>query len=259
MPACQPDTARRQEGMAHARVGILLHSLEGALLCYREAAQEAMRRLGDHRHPTLIMSGMSMGDMLDDWNRGDMGAIRAKSAVEIAALKAAGADFFVLPDNSAHIALEQPGPDLALPGLHIGEVVAATAQARGHRKVAVLGTRWTMEGPVYRRALDARGIDWAVPDPAVRDEIHRIIMDELCLGRFAARGTAAFVDAIAALARAGCDCAALVCTEIPLIIGDHNSPLPVLDSTRLLARAAIDVALGAAPLPTWRGGPVRDS
>ena len=183
-------------------------------------------------------------------------ALRARSAEVVDRLAAAGADFFLCPDNTAHIALEAEGPELALPGLHIAEVVAGEAERRGYRKVGVLGTNWTMEGPVYPRALEARGIGWAVPEADRRKKLHAIIMDELCLHEFRPESVEFYRSAIDALAEQGCDFVALVCTEIPLIIGDHNSMLPTLDSTRLLARAAVDVALGERPLPEWRGGPL---
>lgn len=159
-------------------------------------------------------------------------------------------------DNSAHVALETDGPPLPLPLLHIAEIVADEATRRGCGKLAILGTRWTMEGPVYAGACDRRGIGWAVPGPERREALHRIIMDELCLGEFRPESIALYERTIAEMADQGCDAAALVCTEIPLIVDDGNSPLPVLDSTRLLARAAVDVALGERPLPNWRGGPV---
>lgn len=235
-------------------IGILQYSLEGALLCYREAAFEAMRRLGEHRHPLMTMAGLSMADTIADWDARNYAALRAGTAVVVDRLARAGADFFVMPDNTAHIALEEEGPPLAIPGLHIGEVVAAEAGARGYRKVGVLGTNWTMEGPVYPRALEHRGIGWALPDVATRRELHRIIMDELCMGQFLAGSIAFFQSAVERLKEAGCDAVALVCTEIPLIIHDGNSALPVLDSTRLLAKASVDVALGERPMPRWRGG-----
>lgn len=238
-------------------IGILQYSLEGALLCYREAAFEAMRRLGNHRHPRITMAGLSMADTIADWDAKNYAALRAGTAEVVDRLAKAGADFFVMPDNTAHIALEEDGPPLAIPGLHIGEVVAGEADARGYRKVGVLGTSWTMEGPVYPRALEHRDIEWAVPDAKTRTELHRIIMDELCMGQFLTDSIATFQDAVETLKLEGCDAVALVCTEIPLILNDGNSALPVLDSTRLLAKAAVDVALGERPLPTWRGGRVQ--
>lgn len=171
-------------------------------------------------------------------------------------LAAAGADFFILPDNTAHIALEAPGADFPIPCLHIGEVVAEAAARGGYSRVAVLGTEWTMTGLVYPGALARRGLAWEIPDRADRAEIHRIIFDELCLGELRAESREVFRAIVDRLAALGCDAAALVCTEIPLLVGAGDCGLPILDSTRLLAAAAVEVALGLRPLPTWRGGPV---
>ena len=242
--------------MRPLHIGIHQYSVEGAVLCFHEIMLEAQRRMGEHAHPKVTMSGLAMADTIAEWDAKDYPALRARSAEVVDRLAAAGADFFLCPDNTAHIALEAEGADLALPALHIAEVVADEAERRGFRKVAVLGTNWTMEGPVYPRALEARGIGWATPPLETRRRLHSIIMDELCLHAFKPDSVDFYRSAIEALASEGCDSVALVCTEIPLIIGDHNSALPTLDSTRLLARAAVDAALGNRPLPTWRGGPL---
>lgn len=243
--------------MTGRHIGIHHYSVEGAVLCYHEIMLEAQRRLGDHQHPVVTMTGLAMAPTIPEWDRKDYAALRARSAEVVERLARTGADFFLCPDNTSHIAMEHDGPDFPIPGLHIGEVVAGEAERRGYRKVGVLGTNWTMNGPVYPRALEARGIGWAVPPEATRDRLHAIIMDELCLHDFRPESVEFYRSAIDALAAEGCDSVALVCTEIPLIIGDHNSVLPTLDSTRLLAHAAVDVALGTRPLPTWRGGPVQ--
>jgi aspartate racemase len=175
---------------------------------------------------------------------------------DAAKLAAAGADFFVLPDNSAHIALEAPGDPFPIPCLHIAEVVAANAAERGHRRVAILGTEWTMGGPVYPAAFARYGLEWEVPDAPDRAIVHQVIMNELCLGDFRDESRAEYVRIIETMAGRGCDSVALVCTEIPLLITADVSPLPILDSTRLLARAAVDVALGDRPMPDWRGGAI---
>lgn len=235
-------------------IGILQYSLEGAILCYREVAYGAMARLGDHQHPRITMTGLAMADTVADWEAKNYAVLRAGTAEVVDRLSRGQADFFIMPDNTAHIALEENGPPLAIPGLHIGEVVAEEGKWRGFTKVGVLGTNWTMEGPVYRRALEYRGIGWAIPDAETRRELHRIIMDELCMGEFRASSIAFYQSAVEALKADGCDAVALVCTEIPLILNDGNSALPVLDSTRLLAKAAVEVSLGDRPLPTWRGG-----
>ena len=237
-------------------IGILAHSAEGATLCYRTIWLEGVRRMGAHNHPEITLTGIGMHHMLEAWDRGDLETLRAMFMADACKLAAAGADFFVLPDNTAHIALESPGDPFPIPCLHIGEVVADQAVADGRRKVAILGTDWTMNGPVYPGALGRRGLDWEIPDEADRATIHAIIMDELCLGIFRDESRAAYVEIIGKLAARGCDAVALVCTEIPLLITPEVSPLPILDSTRLLARAAVDVALGGRDLPDWRGGPV---
>jgi len=237
-------------------IGILAHSAEGATLCYRTAWIEGVSRMGAHDHPEITLTGVAMASLLDAWDRNDHATLRAAFAADAAKLAAAGADFFVLPDNTAHIALEAPGDPFAIPCLHIGEVVADQALRDGRAKIGILGTNWTMTGPVYPGALRRRGLDWEIPDAEDRATIHRIIFDELCLGIFTDESRAAYVAIIERLAARGCDAVALVCTEIPLLIDEANSPLPILDSTRLLARAAVDVALGERPLPGWRGGPV---
>lgn len=237
-------------------IGIVMHSAEGALLCYRTTVFEGIALLGAHNHPTITMSGKAMYHSLDFWDRFDLPALRAIFAADIAAVAAAGADFFVLPDNTAHIALEAPGEPFAIPCLHIAEVVGGFAQDNGFKKVGVLGTNWTMEGPVYAGALERRSIGRAIPGEAARAVIHDTIMDEYCLGVFEPEKTAFLEGEIEMLAAQGCDAVALVCTELPIILSNENSILPVIDSTRLLAKAAVAVAVGEKPMPSWRGGPV---
>ena len=237
-------------------IGILAHSFEGATLCFHEACAEGVRRLGPHLHPEITMTAQAMHHMMDAWERGDLAMLRAMFMHDARKLAAAGADFFLCPDNTAHIALESHGEPFPLPGLHIGEVVADQASREGRRKVGILGTKYTMTGPVYPGALGRRGLQWAVPSEDDRTLVNEIIFDELCLGLFRDESRDAYVRIIQELAEQGCDSVALVCTEIPLLIGAGDSPLPVLDSTRLLAHAAVEVAIGERPMPEWRGGAV---
>jgi aspartate racemase len=192
------------------------------------------------------------------WDEGDYSSVRATLSVSVQRLARAGADFFVCPDNTAHMALEQPGAELALPGLHIAEEVADQAARDRRTRVGVLGTRYLMDGPVYPRAFSARGIAVEVPGGDDRHVINKIIFDELVNGVFTASSRQEYVRVIEQLAVRGCDAVALVCTEIPLLVTPDASPLPTLDSTRLLARAAFDVAVGHRALPRWRGGPIGD-
>lgn len=237
-------------------IGILAHSFEGATLCFHETCAEGVRRLGQHLHPEITMTAQAMHHMMDAWERGDLVTLRSMFMHDARKLAAAGADFFLCPDNTAHIALESEGEPFPVPALHIAEVVAEQALRDGRGKVGILGTEWTMSGPVYSGALGRRGIEWAIPDDADRRLVHKVIFDELCLGEFSDQSRAAYVRIIGRLGEQGCDAVALVCTEISLLISADVSPLPVLDSTRLLARAAVEVAIGERPMPVWRGGPV---
>jgi aspartate racemase len=239
-------------------LGILAHSTEGAALCFRAFCQEGFRRIGPHDHPDVTMDCIALARSMPAWDEGDYLAIRSTLARSVDRLARAGADFFVCPDNTAHMALEQPGEDLALPGLHIAEVVAEQAARDGRRRVGVLGTRYTMDGPLYPAALAACGIAAEMPEPDDRALIDKVIFDELVNGVFTAGSRAEYVRVIAQLAGRGCDAVALVCTEIPLLVTPEVSPVPTLDSTRLLARAAFGVAVGEQAMPTWRGGPIRE-
>ena len=241
--------------MRHA--GILAHSSEGAALCLLAFCQEGFQQLGDHKHPDVTLDCIAFGYSMAAWEAGDHGQVRGTLAVSVQRLASAGADFFACPDNTAHLALEAPGPDLALPGLHIAEVVADRAARDGRQRVGVLGTSYLMDGPLYPRVLAARGIAAEVPGPADRRVVSEIIFGELVHGVFSDSSRQEYVRVIEGLAARGCDAVALVCTEIPLLVAPATSPLPTLDSTRLLARAAFDVATGRRAMPSWRGGPPR--
>jgi aspartate racemase len=239
------------------RFGILAHSSEGAALCFLAFCREGFRELGQHMHPDVMMDCAAMGHVMPAWDSGDHAAVRSFLAESIQRLADGGCDFFACPDNTAHISLELPGPKLPLPGLNIADIVAEGAKSLGAKRVAVLGTRFTMGGPVYRRALPAVGIEPRFPNDGERGDIDRIIFDELVEGKFTEESRRRYVEIIQRLKdEEGCDGVALVCTEIPLLITPDVSPLPTLDSTRLLARAAFEVCTGRRPLPGWRGGPI---
>jgi aspartate racemase len=235
--------------------GILAHSTEGAALCFLEFCQEGVRRLGSHVYPDVTLDYIAFGHSMPAWEAGDHDSIRATLSVSVDRLARAGAGFFICPDNTAHMALERPGPSLALPGLHIAEVVADQAARDGRARVGVLATRFTMEGPLYRRALAARGITSEIPAESDRLLVNKIIFDELVNGVFTEQSRQEYLRVIAWLGDRGCDAVAFACTEIPLLVAPGSSPLPALDSTRLLARAGLAVAVGDRPLPGWRGGP----
>jgi aspartate racemase len=245
---------RQQERAEMLHVGILAHSADGAALCFLDMVREAARVLGAHQHPEITLSILPMGAVLDHYDRGDLESVRAHLVQTAQRLAGAGCDFFVCPDNTAHIALERPGEPLPVPGLHIAEIVASRARDDGRRRVGLLGTKWTMEGPVYPDAFARHGLAMCTPAVGDRTLVDDVIFGELCQGRLTASARAEYVRIIDGMKREGCDAVALCCTEIPLLITPDVSPLPTLDSTRLLAHQAVAVAL-AGRTPTWRGGP----
>jgi aspartate racemase len=235
-------------------VGILGHSADGAALCFVEIVREASRRLGAHEHPEITLSILPMRRVLEGYERGDLTAVRHHLTRTAHRLVDAGCDFFVCPDNTAHIALEYPGDPLPLPGLHIAEIVAEQADAEGRNCVGLLGTKWTMEGAVYPAAFERHGISLRTPPPEERSLVDDVIFNELCQGVLTQTSSDEYIRIIEMLKREGCDAVALSCTEIPLLITPDVSPLPTLDSTRLLARAAVAAAVGERTVG-WRGGP----
>ncbi len=198
----------------------------------------------------------SLAEYMKSIYRGDwqgVGELMLSSANKLAKISA---DFLSCPDNTIHQALPCVEPRSPLPWLHIAEVVAAQAVERGFRRLGLTGTRWLVESEVYPEKLTACGLGYVRPNPAEREEINRIIMDELVYGVFKPEAVAYFQRVIERIKKVierikneGCDAVVLGCTEIPLIVNDSNSPLPTLDSTRLLARAALRRAVQGTPAP----------
>ena len=228
-------------------IGIVGCSAEGAALCYRTLCTEGAALLGrPHAHPEVTLHTPSLADYVGCLDRNDLQGVADLMLASAHKLARAGADFLICPDNTIHQAMDRVLPHSPLPWLHIAEVVAAEAAVRGHRRLALTGTRWLVDSSVYPDALQAQGLQWVRPTEAERSEINRIIMDELVPGIIRPEGVALFQQIIARMQREeGCDAVVLGCTEIPLILSDANSPLPTLDSTRLLARAALRRAVQA--------------
>lgn len=220
-------------------IGIVACSAEGAALCYRTICAEGAALLGPHAHPEVTLHTPPFSEYVRCLERGDwkgVGDLMLGSANKLATI---GADFLICPDNTLHQAFSYVESWSLKPWLHIADVVAAEASRRGFRRLGLTGTRWLVESEVYPEKLAARGLDYVRPSDAEREEVSRIIMDELVAGVFKPDGVAYLQGVIGRLKDAGCDAVILGCTELPLIISDANSPLPTLDSTRLLARAAL--------------------
>jgi aspartate racemase len=226
-------------------IGIVGCSSEGAALCYKTICVEGTLRLGPHAHPEVSMHTHSLADYVDCLNRGDVEGVGELMLSSASKLQRAGADFLICPDNTIHQAMAYVAARSPMPWLHIAEVVAAEAVARGYRRVALTGTRWLVESEVYPEKLAAVGVDYVRPSKDECARLGEIIMDELVFGTFKSDSVAYLQSVIGRLRRESCDAVVLGCTELPLILDDSNSPLPTLDSTRLLARAALDRALSA--------------
>lgn len=224
-------------------IGIVAGSAEGAALCYRTICLEALNIMGEHNHPEITMNSIPMArhmEFLRDNNWEGIAELMLESAHKVASV---GAAFAICPDNTYHQALPYLIPNSPIPWLHIAETVADEAQRRGFKHLAVLGTKYLMEGPVYREALSKRGIVGATPDAPARVKINTIIFKELVNGLFPEESRLYFNEVMSEMKSVGCDAAVLGCTEIPLIVRPDDAPLPTLDSTRLLARAALRRAI----------------
>ncbi len=230
--------------MPTRHIGIVGCSAEGAALCYRTICHEATTLLGrPHAHPEVSMHTNSFGDYVEFLEAGHLAGVARLMLGSARKLGRAGADFLICPDNTIHAALPLVLPHSPLPWLHIAEVVAAEARQRGFRRVGVMGTAWLVRSDVYPEKLAAVRIECVRPVEADRDETSRIIMDELVRGLFRPESTVVLQGVVQRLAATGCDAVVLGCTELPLVLGDHNCAVPTLDSTRLLACAALSKAL----------------
>ena len=227
--------------MAH--IGIVACSAEGAALCYRTICLEAFPIMGEHNHPEITMNSIPMTKhmepiMRDDWEA--VAEIMLDSAHKVAA---AGADFAICPDNTCHQAFPYLLPKSPIPWLHIAEVVVDEASRRGYQRLGILGTKYLTESPVYRDAAAKRQIECAIPETTDREKVNTIIFKELVNGLFPEASRLYFNKLMSEFKDKGCDAAVLGCTEIPLIVRPDDAPLPTLDSTRLLAKAALSKAL----------------
>ncbi|APX73832.1 amino acid racemase [Achromobacter insolitus] len=227
-------------------IGIVACSAEGAALCYRTLCAEGAQHLGPHAHPEISLHTHSLADYVACLDRADLAGVAALMLSSAGKLARADADFLICPDNTIHQALEHVLPQSPLPWLHIAEEVAAEAEARGYRRIGILGTRWLVDSNVYPDKLGNRGLQWLRPSESDRDTLARIIMDELVYGIFKPESVALLQAVIERLRDAGCDAVVLGCTELPLVLNDGNAALPTLDSTRILARAALKRALRGA-------------
>jgi aspartate racemase len=220
-------------------IGIVGVSYEGAALCYRTIIQEAKDLLGPFQNPEVTLHNLNWGryhfpSEANEW--GKVSEAILESATKLAHI---GADFLICPDNTVHVSIDPIIDKSPLPWIHIADIVARTAQAKGYTRVGLLGTQPLMEGPVYPRRFEPLGIQLMTPNYEQRRQVQRYIVDELVYGTMLPTTRKYFQSLIEEFAEGGCNAVGLCCTEIPLLIAPEDSALPTLDSTRLLARAAL--------------------
>jgi len=230
-------------------IGIVACSAEGAALCYRTICVEGAQFLGPRDHPEVSMHTHSLAEYMKRIDRGDWQGVGDLMLSSSNKLAKCGAEFLICPDNTIHRALAYVEPRSPLQWLHIAEIVAAQAVERGFRRLGLTGTRYLVDSEVYPEKLVARGLEYVRPSKVEREEINRIIMEELVYGVFKPEAVTYFQRVIGRMKAEGCDAVVLGCTEIPLIMNDSNSPLTALDSTRLLARAALRLAVQRTAAP----------
>jgi aspartate racemase len=226
-------------------IGIVAGSAEGAALCYRTICLEAAGAMGEHNHPEVTLHSLPMASHMPHIRAGDWGRVADLLLQSARKVAEAGADFAICPDNTYHEAFPHLLPRSPLPWLHIAEVVAEEAAGRGFRRLGVLGTKYLTEGPVYVEALKKFGVGREIPEREERERINTVIFKELVNGVFTEESRLYFNEVMGRLRARGCDAAVLGCTEIPLLVRPDDAPLPTLDSTRLLARAALRRAIEA--------------
>ena len=224
-------------------IGIAACSAEGAALCYRTLCTEAPRTMGDYRHPEITMHTPPFADYMAPIRAGDWPQVAELMLASAEKLAEAGAEFIICPDNTIHQAFDLVRPRTPLPWLHIAEAVGAQAKYQGFTRLGILGTKYLMTGPVYPGVLSSFNIACDIPKEEDRLRIDEIIFRELVNGMFPESSRLYFNEVVTKLKERGCEAVVLGCTEIPLLVDPADCPLPTLDSTRLLARAALKFAL----------------
>ena len=224
-------------------IGIIGCSAEGAALCYKTICIEAQEKLFKYRHPEITMHTPPLSDYMQHiWN-GNLEGLAELMLNSANIVAKAGADFAICPDNTLHQAYDLMISKSPIPWLHIAEVVGEEAKQKKFKHLGILGTKSLMNSPVYPNALKKFRITCEIPVVSDQDKVDKVIFEELVNGVFSEESRKEFNKIIQKLAKNNCDAVVLGCTEIPLLVDPLDCPLPTLDSTRLLARAAIRKAL----------------
>ncbi len=232
-PAGQPKT-----------IGIVAVTAEGAALCYRTIVAESARYLPPEHHPPIVLHNAPLHLINERLRRRDWPAVAAQVGDAIRKLVAIGAELIIMPANAPHYASAHIATACPVPFLSIVEIAADGCATRGYKRVAVLGIGLTMSDGLYETPLRERGIEPILPTEAEQAIINAVIFEQIIPARVTRQGTQRVLEVIARLKQRGADAVILGCTELPLVVTERNSPLPFIDTTRLLARRALEHAIG---------------
>ena len=230
------------QGMKH--IGIAGVSAEGAFLCCRIIQNEAPQRLGVDLPPQVVLHMHPFAAYRDCLACDDWSGVTELLVDSIDRLRRAGADFAIIPANAPHVAIDAVTQRASLPVINLIALSAAECRRKGFRRVAILGAIWTMTSGLYLDPMRRAGIEAISPSPADQEIIQTIITEELQSNRISAESSRELLAIVGKMQAQGCDAALLACTELPLALTSENCSIPVIDTTRLLALAAIDVAGG---------------
>ncbi len=234
-------------------IGILSQSPEGAGLCFTTMCEYAQTRMGPLMHPDIVLATSTLGVTLPAYTTATLDFAVPNLRGVVDRLKAAGADFYVCAANTPHGVIALFAEDAPIPCLHIADVVAARIKAAGFRRAALLGTRSTMTGTVYDAAFTRYGIEKRLPDAHLHQRFDDIVFREVNQGQWLDSSRQELIGAIESLKADGADCVIMGCTEFPILVPADQSPLPSFDTTRILAQAAVDLALDGGPLKASGG------
>lgn len=220
-------------------------SWESTVEYYRIINREVNRRLGGHHSAELLLYSVPFGEVQEHMNRGEGDKVSAMLVDAARRLETAGAGMVLICANTMHMFADHVMAAVDIPLVHIGDMTAEDIVAEGMKRVGLLGTLPTMEEDFYKGRMASRyGLDIMVPSEKDRLTIHQVIVNELCFGSFREESRKAFREIIQSLASEGAEGVILGCTEIPLLVTDVDSPVPLFNTTRIHALKAVDLALG---------------
>ena len=221
-------------------------SWESTIPYYRLINEGVKQRLGGLHSAKLILHSVDFDEIERLQRSGDWDSASALLTRSAQLLETAGAELLVLCTNTMHKVAPAIESAVSTPLLHIADATAEAAKLAGIRRVGLLGTRFTMEQDFYvGRLIDRHGLEVLTPTAPERDEVHRIIYDELCLGKILSASRESYRRIMNELARRGAQAVILGCTEISLLVGKEDSPVPLLDTTAIHAQSAVEAALAS--------------